>query len=139
MSECPKNYTWACQLCSVPCKDYHISKPAPVQSAEELAKRITSNGYDSCGMRVDMYYEDVLSIIEKAFDAQRQAGREEMRSELVEGYAANILELAKRYAELVEAARPLAQYEDGDAGKCWDPSRIKLGKALDDLAEARKG
>jgi len=48
-----------------------------LKGAEELARRITSKGYDSCGMRVDLYYEDVLALIEADRAAQRQAGREE--------------------------------------------------------------
>lgn len=94
------------------------------------------------------WLDGIGKYIESFAAARRQAGREEADKEIkrYEAFAerriakigSDIEALNYRYAALVEAARPFAQYEDGDAGKCWDPSRIKLGKALSDLDEARK-
>lgn len=100
-------------------------KSTPVQSAEELAEKLRG----------------AIQLIKADRAAQRQAGREEMRSELVEGYAANILELAKRYAALEEAAREIIEWmeineEMADFGN--PPLRIKVSKALSDLVKARR-
>lgn len=143
-----------CENCDgCPDKDFDKPKPATDRSAEELAYKLQefAEGFEIPKMvtapEVLRFYETAkkakrdewVKIIEADRASQRQAGREEMRSELVEGYAANILELAKRYAALVEAARPFAQYEDGCALKMYDPARVRLGKALRDLDEGRKG
>lgn len=95
---------------------------------------------------IETKHDDVAREKIKARDAaQRQAGRNEALVEMADNavrlkkhYDDALAVIDARYTALEEAARPFAQYEDGDAGKCWDPSRIKLGKALDDLDEARK-
>lgn len=109
-------------------------KPSPIQIAEELVDEI--RGCDYMDGDWDILKNDAIKLIESFAAAQRQAGREEMRSELVEGYAANILELEKRYAALEEAARDriaksciTCEWKDN----CHGCAYAKIRKALADL------
>jgi hypothetical protein len=123
---------------------------AESQCAEELAEKLFGNKEPEINVDKDLLPQYV-KLIESAFAAQRQAGREEAKGKIAElamAYNAEserrfmveqeAIELAKRYAAVVdalEALREAVKAEPAMNNMKYDQLGVQVNKALD---EARK-